>query len=107
MATDTKEEKKSDPTLPEIVLFGLIFIHSFSLPKNFPTKYPDASVIEMITIKENRYMCRFESDIEKSRYLLGSITDTDDVLPSDIIKNQAEVIIYNPNADELEVKTLL
>ena len=45
----------NDPTKPRIVLFGLICAHSFSLPKNFPTKYPELSVIEMIVIKERRY----------------------------------------------------
>ena len=53
-----------DPTNPTIVLFGLIFLHSFSLPKNFPMKYPEESVIDMIAIKEKKVKTINNTDID-------------------------------------------
>ena len=52
-------------------------------------------------------MCMFESGIEKSKYLLSSKTDADEVLPNDINKNHALIIIYNPITDELNDKIFL
>ena len=46
-------------------------------------------------------MFMLESVVEKSKYLLSSITDVSDVLPNDINKNHAETIIYNPTNEEL------
>ena len=50
----SKSGINSDPIRPIIVFFGLICSHNFCLPKNLPTKYPEASVKETINIKESR-----------------------------------------------------
>tara|TARA_Y100000741_G_C17822588_1_gene382934 strand:+ start:292 stop:513 length:222 start_codon:yes stop_codon:yes gene_type:complete len=45
--------------------------------------------------------------MEKSRYLFSSIVNTDDVLPKDINRNQALIIIYNPMIEEYLEKSFL
>ena len=52
------KEKTKDPKLPDIVLFGLIFVNFFP-PINLPIKYPPVSeniqirIIKIILLEEN------------------------------------------------------
>tara|TARA_B100001564_G_C20562572_1_gene634447 strand:- start:273 stop:608 length:336 start_codon:yes stop_codon:yes gene_type:complete len=89
-----------DPNNPSIVLLGLIVSHNLVLPKNLPTKYPDVSEIVISDIRNNRYKFMFELTAENRRYVLLSIIDVADVLPIDINRNQALIMINRPTKDD-------
>ena len=103
----TKENNKKktingasmDPNKPIKVLLGLIDSHNLAFPKCLPTKYPEASVIDINVIRNKRYKFIFDFSIEKRRYGSSLITDVAVVLPIDMIKNHAVIIIYKPNSE--------